>query len=251
MGRKKGRLRMIGIVTAAVLLVSGLLLAAVLSTIRSGMRSTIILPDGPLPAPPEQEGAPVGDLFIEVERENILRILSAMQRPERYHQVLTVTRFWHGGSSSRTVEIYRSGELAFATISGEGRDRSLLTDGAAVWLWYSDENQVRTLSPDPSVTFDDLTGIPTYEAVAALPLDSIAEAGFVTLDGASCLYVSARGGASEERYWVDASTSLLCRANALEGDQLTYQLRQSLWEVPDEGALQDVFRLPDGTKIGS
>lgn len=240
---------MIGIVTAAVLLVSALLLAAVLSTIRSGMRSTITLPDGPLPAPPESEAAPVEDLFIEVDRENIQKILSAMQRPERYHQILTVIRLWPGGSSSRTVEIYRSGERAFASISGEGRDRCLLTDGDTVWLWYADERRSRALSPDPSVTFDDLTGIPTYEAVSALPADSIAEAGFVTLDGASCLYVSARVGASEERYWVDAATRLLCRADALEGDQLTYQLRQSLWEVPDEGTLQDVFRLPDGTQI--
>lgn len=251
MGGKKGRLRTLGIVTAAVLLVSGLLLAAVLSNIRGGRRSTITLPDGPLPVPPEQEGPPVEDLFVEVERENIQSILASMRRPESYHQILTVTRCWHGGSSSRTVELYRSGELAFAAITGEGRDRSLLTDGQTVWLWYAGDQQVRTLSPDPSVTFDDLTGIPTYETVSSLPADSIAEAGFVTLDGASCLYVSARDGASEERYWVDASTRLLCRADALEGDQLTYQLRQGLWEIPDEGTLQTIFRLPDGTAIGS
>lgn len=249
MGRKNGRLRVIGIVAAAALLVSGLLLAAVLSTIRSGIRSTITLPDGPLPAPSEPESAAEEDLFVEVERENIQRILSAMQRPESYHQILTVIRFWHGGSSARTVELYRSGERAFAKLSGEGRDRCLLTNGHTVWLWYADEREVRTLSPDPSVTFDDLTGIPTYETVSALPAHSIAEADFVTLDGASCLYVSARDGTSEERYWVDASTKLLCRADTLEGDQLIYQLHQTLWEIPDEETLRDVFQLPDGTSI--
>lgn len=249
MNGKNGRLRVVGIVTAAALLVSGLLLAAVLSTIRSGVRNTITLPEGPLPAPSEPEGAAADDLFVEVERDNIQRILSAMRRPETYHQILTVIRFWHGGSSTRTVELYRSGERAFAKLSGEGRDRSLLTDGNMVWLWYADEKEARALSPDPSVTFDDLTGIPTYETVSSLPAPSIAEADFVTLDGASCLYVSARDGDSEERYWVDASTKLLCRADALEGDQLTYQLRQSLWEVPDEETLQDIFRLPDGTSV--
>lgn len=249
MSGKNGRLRVIGIVAAAALLVSGLLLAAVLSTIRSGMRSTITLPDGPLPAPSEPEGAAAEDLFVEVERENIQRILSAMQRPESYHQILTVIRFWHGGSSARTVELYRSGERAYARLSGEGRDRSLLTDGQTVWLWYADEREVRALSPDSSVTFDDLTGIPTYETVSALPARSIAEADFVTLDGASCLYVSARDGTSEERYWVDASTKLLCRADALEEDQLIYQLHQTLWEIPDEETLRDIFRLPDGTGI--
>ena len=249
MGRKKSKLHMAVIVTAAVLLVSGLLGAAVLSTIRSGTRSTITLPDGPLPAPAEPEGTPPDDLFVEVERDNIQRIIAAMERPGRYHQILTVIRFWHGGSSARTVDIYRNGERAFASISGEGRDRSLLTDGETVWIWYAGEREVRTLSPDPSVSFDDLTGIPTYETVSALPLRSIAEAGFVTLDGASCLYVSARNGESEERYWVDASTRLLCRADALTDDQLTYQLRQSLWEIPDENALEDIFRLPDGTRI--
>lgn len=250
MGKKNGRLRIIGIVTAAVLLVSGLLLAAVLSTIRSGIRNTITLPDGPLPVPSEQENTLTEDLFVEVERGNIQDILSAMQRPESYHQVLTVVRFWHGGSSARTVEIYRSGDLAYAGIFGEGRDRSLLTDGNTIWIWYAGERQVRTLSPDPSVTFDDLTGIPTYEAVSNLPAYSITEAGFVTLDGAGCLYVSARDGTAEERYWVDASTRLLCRADALDGEQLTYQLRQSLWEIPDSEVLQNIFRLPDGTRIG-
>lgn len=249
MNGKNGRLRVVGIVTAAALLVSGLLLAAVLSTIRSGVRNTITLPEGPLPAPSETEGAAADDLFVEVERDNIQRILSDMRRPETYHQILTVIRFWHGGSSTRTVELYRSGERAFAKLSGEGRDRSLLTDGNTVWLWYADEKEARALSPDPSVTFDDLTGIPTYETVSSLPARSIAEADFVTLDGASCLYVSARDGDSEERYWVDASTKLLCRADALEGDQLTYQLRQSLWEIPDEETLRDIFRLPDGTSV--
>lgn len=242
---------MIVIVTAVALLVSGLLVAAVLSTIQSGIRSTITLPEDPLPAAPEPDAAPSAEnLFVEVDRENIQAILSTMQRPETYHQILTVIRLWSGGSSTRTIELYRSGEKAFASLTGEGRDRRLLTDGQNIWIWYADEGQARALSPDPSVSFDDLVGVPTYETVSSLPPGSIGEAGFVTLDGVRCLYVSAIDGEYEDRCWVDASTRLLCRADALEDDQLTYQLRQSAFDIPDEAALSAVFRLPDGTAIG-
>ncbi len=251
MEQKRARRRTAVFVTAAGLLALTGLLAAVLLTIRGGTRSTIVLPEPALPAAPEQETELVEPLFLEVDRTNIQKILATMRRPTAYHQSLTVTAVWPGGSSSSNVELYRSGDLFRAEVTGGGAGRTLLTNGETVWLWYADGGAVRALEPEADVRFDDLIGIPTYETVAAIAPDKIEEAGFVTLEGASCLYVSTRDGAYEERYWVDASTQLLCRADALENEQLTYQLRQTLQEVlsEDDAALEGLFQLPDGTRV--
>lgn len=246
------RRRAAGIVAATSLAVVALLLAAVLLTIRSGTRATIVLPDTPPPAAPETPDPPPEVLFVEVGRDNIQKILAGMERPEAYHQIVTVSTLWSGGTSDKTVEIYRSGPLVLAGISDGARSRSLLTDGETVWIWYEGEREARALAPDPSIGFDDLLGIPTYETVASIEPDAVADAGFVTLDDSGCLYVSSADGIYEDRYWIDTDTRLLCRADGLEDGQLTYQLRQTFQEVLTAGdaALRDRFRLPDGTKVG-
>ncbi len=246
------RRRAAGIVAAASLLFVALLLAAVLLTIRSGTRATIVLPEAPLPAAPEAPEPAPEALFVEVGRDNIQKILAGMERPEAYHQIVTVSTLWSGGAANKTVEVYRSGPLALAEISDGARSRSLLTDGETVWIWYKGEREASALTPDASVGFDDLLGIPSYETVASLSPDAVADAGFVTLDEASCLYVSSIEGSYEDRYWIDTATRLLRRADGLDDGQLSYQLRQTFWEVLTAGdaALRDRFCLPDGTKVG-
>ena len=254
MNKRPGNVKMAGIVIAAALFVLGVLLAAAWFSVQGGTRDTISLPDASTQTDVTLEPGSSEDVFIRVDRDNIQAVLDVMERPGAYHQTLSVMNLRGSMSVSSTIELWRSGELARAQITGQDRVQNLLTDGTSVWIWYNGDNTAKELQPDMLVRFDDLCGIPTYETLVALEPENILEAGFVTLDdadGLSCLYISAVDGTYEDHYWVDVNTQLLCRADSLENGEQIYQLRQSSCQVvsPEDTSLQNVFRLPDGTVI--
>lgn len=252
--KKRPGVRSAGIVLAATLLVVCLLVAAVLISIRGGTRDGITLPENTGTGEPEKTPSAEEDLFLEVDRENVQAVLATMARPSAYHQELTVTNLWDNGSAETKVELWCSGSLIRAQRTGNGQVENLLTDGATVWIWYDGDTKARALSPEESVSFDDLVGIPTYETLSSIPVSAILEAGFVTLDqgdGLNCLYLSVTDGTYEDRYWVDTGNQLICRADTLLDDVQTYQLRQVSCQTlsPEDTALQNAFRLPDGTAV--
>ena len=254
MKRKPDSVKTAGVVIAAALLVVCVLVAAFLASTRSGTRDTITLPEtGSSPSPGNDQEVE-SEIFLEVDRENIRQVLDAMGRPEAYHQVLTVSKFWDSDSSRQTVEFWQNGERIHAQIQEGSRTKHLLTDGQQLWVWYEGETVPRQLALDGSITLDDLTGIPTYETLVALESSNIAEAGFVTLDemeGLNCLYLRSVDGDQADRYWVDANTQLLCRADSQSGNTLVYQLEQTACEVltPGDTTLESMFTLPDGTAV--
>lgn len=252
--KKRPGFRSAGIVIAATLLVVCLLVAVVLISIRGGTRDGITLPEAGGSTETEQTPTSEEDLFLEVDRENVQAVLETMERPAAYHQVLTVTNLWENGSAETTVELWCSGDLIRAQRTDDGQVENLLTDGNTVWIWYDGETTARALTPEESVSFDDLTGIPTYETLSAIPVSAIREAGFVTLDpsaGLNCLYLAVVDGEYEDRYWVDVSNQLLCRADTLLDGTQTYQLRQVSCQAlsQEDTALRNVFQLPDGTAV--
>lgn len=256
MEKKRPGARSAGIVITATLLVVCLLLAAVLVSIRGGTRDGITLPETSGTTEPDQTPVSDEDPFLEVDRENIQAVLDTMERPNAYHQVLTVTNLWDSGSAETTVELWRSGSLIRAQRTTGNRVENLLTDGTTVWIWYDGETRAKALTPEASVSFDDLTGIPTYETLTAIPTEAILNAGFVTLDQSddlNCLYVAVSDGEYEDRYWVDVSNQLICRADTLLDGVQTYQLRQTACQTlsQEDTSLQNVFRLPDGTSLSA
>lgn len=255
MNRRPGA-RSAGIVLAAAAAVVCLLLIGVLVSIRGGTRDTIVLPEDSGGAQPEAPTVDAGEPFYTVDRENVQSILEVLSRPAAYVQTLTVTSYWSDGQAERNVQLWCSGSLIRAQITAGRQTQHLLTDGETVWVWYDGEETARALTPDETVTFDDLTGIPTYETLTAIPTEAIEEAGFVTLDeqqGVSCLYVSVADGEDTDRYWVDVNTRLLCRADTLSGGGQIYQLRQTGCQTltPEDTALQGIFQLPDGTAVSA
>ena len=256
MKRKPGSVKTAGVVIAATLLVVCVLVAAFLASTRSGTRDTITLPEAGTAPSPGSDQEVESEIFLEVDRENIRQVLDAMGRPEAYHQVLTVSKFWDSDSSRQTVEFWQSGERVRARIQDDSRTKHLLTDGQQLWVWYEGETAARQLALDGTITLDDLTGIPTYETLVALEPSEIAEAGFVTLDemeGLNCLYLRSVDGEQADRYWVDANTQLLCRADSQADGALVYQLEQTACEVftPGDATLESMFTLPDGTAVAA
>ncbi len=250
--KKRPGIRSAGIVLTAAAAVVCLLVGAFVLSMRGGTRDTIVLPEDAGSAPSEQPAVESGEPFLEVDRENVQQVLTTLARPAAYVQGLEVTSFWEHGAAEATVRIWCSGNLRRAQITAGQQTQNLLTDGETVWLWY--DGDARALTPDASVTFDDLIGIPTYELLVDIPPETIDEASFVTLDepaGLSCLYLSVTDGAYTERYWVDVNTRLLCRADTLQDGERIYRLLQTDCQTmsPGDTALADVFRLPDGTTV--
>lgn len=254
MDRQTGGARSAGIVIAAALVTVAVLLCAVLLGVRGGRRDTIVLPDETTSTEPGRQPSSPEDVFLTIDRENIQTTLDTMHRPDAYHQVLTVEHFWETSSRQKTVELWCSGALRRAVITDGSRTENLVTNGQTVWLWYDGEASARALTPEASVTFDDLVGIPTYETLVSIPAEAVVEAGFVTLDASEdldCLYIAAEDGEYEDRYWVDVNTQLLCRADSLLDGAQTYQLRQISCQVltAEDTSLTGVFTLPDGTQV--
>lgn len=249
---RPGGVKTAGIVIVAALLAVFALSAVVWMGIRGGTRDTIVLPDAAAPAEPALEPAPSEADFLRIDRENVQQALASMARPEAYHQMLSVTSLWQGGSASATVELWRSGALARARVDEPERTRHILTDGETVWLWYEGDTAATAFRPEDGVTFDDLAGVPTYELLTRVARQDVLDAGFLTLDGErNVLYLAVQDGASEDRYWVDTATRLLYRADSFSGTEQTYQLRQLTCEVitAEDDTLQGVFQLPDGTAL--
>ena len=252
--KKRPGVRSAGIVVAATLLVVCLLVVVVMVSIRGGTRDGITLPEANGTTESDQTPVSEESPFLEVDRENVQAVLETMERPAAYHQVLTVTNLWESGSSETKVELWRSGNLIRTQRTAGNRVENLMTDGTTVWIWYDGETSAKALTPEESVSFDDLTGIPTYETLAAIPEESILSAGFVTLeqsDSPNCLYVAVVDGEYEDRYWVDVNNQLICRADTLLDDTQTYQLRQVSCQTmsPEDTALRNIVQLPDGTAL--
>ena len=255
MNQKAGGARTAGIVIAAALFVLVVLIVAFVITSRGGRRDAISLPESAVQQEPSESLIPPDELFVSVDNGNVQKILEVLEKPEAYHQSVSLSTSSSGGSADKTAELWCSGQLMRATIREQNRVRHILTNGSAVWLWYDGDVQPKMVQQDAGITFEDLVGFPTYEMLAVLPKDTIQEAGFVTLDdldGTSCLYLSVDAGEGyRDRYWVDVQTQLLCKADSTYKDTQVYLFRQTALDrlTAEDAALRDAFRLPDGTEI--
>jgi len=242
------------IVLAAALLVIVFVLAAFLMARKGSNRDAITLPDGV----PQDTTAPAAQqpdqAMVTVSRDNVLKLLSTLERPEAYHQTVALSAALADGAAQGEAEIWRSGDLVRASVRRDGGEEDYLTDGKTVYLWYAGENRVRKLAPDTSVKLDDLIGVPSYEDLRDLTADRILEAGYLTLDegeGVNCLYVSASADDDgySSRYWIDVDHQLLYRAYTLSGGEQIYSMQQTALELltTEDGDLKQRFALPDGS----
>lgn len=253
MRKKPEGVRTMWIVVAAALLVLGVLLAAFFSTNKGANRNSITLPDGTAAPPPQVEEPDAQQAFLQVRAANVQQTLKTLQRPEAYHQTLSASLFWSGGSGVKTVELWRSGQLVRAQITETGRRRNVASDGTDAWVWYEGDTAAAKFPLDETRTLDDLIGVASYETVIDLQADRIASAGFGPMQedaavSAIWLQTAPDDGGDTQAYWVDVATQLLWKAEITRGDETIYSLQQTGFSLlePDDAALQALFVLPDG-----
>lgn len=253
MNKKPSGKLAVGIAIAVAFLIFALLIVAFFTGTRGNARDSITLPE----AHP-QEQAPIAnepeELFLSVDASNIQSVLDRMSRPEAYHQMLTISTMSSGKSGSKTVELWEYGNYARAIITEQSHVQHLMTDGEFLWIWYEGDSSPAELLCSEEISFDDIVGIPTYETLVALEPTEITDAGFLALhdmDDTSCLYIASTHGDFVNRYWVDAATQLLCKADSLYFEQQIYQLRQNSCEMLmlDEASLREIFLLPNGIYV--
>lgn len=241
----------------AVLLVVGLLLTFFLSQQSRPEEEQIILPN--VPYQPSVQTAPEQlpeTSFVQVTPDNVLSVLETMGRPKYYHQVYSVT-VGDEGRSSQTVEVWSNEEVLHAELFDGRRTKTILTNGQAAYLWYDGDEKAAAVKLDYSATIDELLGLPTYENLLVLEQEQIIDAGFLVLEDpqVQCIYVASQDQLTEgpypvvRRYWVDAETGLLFKADILENSKQVYSVTQEWYELlaAEDEIFQDRFLLPDGT----
>lgn len=253
MRNKQERSRIAWIVVAAALLVLGVLLAAFLATAKGSGRNTITLPDGTITSVPQLEEPDAQQAFLQVNAKNVQQTLKALQRPEAYHQALTATLYWEGGSGVKTVEQWRSGRLVRAQITEAGRRRNVLSDGTDAWVWYDGDTEAARFPLDEGRALEDLIGVASFETVMDLEANRIEEAGFdpAQEDGTvPCIWLRTQPDEASgvQAYWVDVTTQLLWKSEISRDGSVTYTLLQTAFERLDAGdaTLASLFALPDG-----
>ena len=186
---------------------------------------------------------------VEVTPETVAYAVETLERPTEYRRVLSIRRFWSGGSGTSTVNVTVGGGWSRTdTADASGRVRRVITDGAVTYIWYDEEKEYYA-GPAGDVSPDQEQGIPTYEEILDLPAGDIRTADYREWNGTDCIYVETaedRWGGSL-RYWVSVSDGLLAGAELLEDGVTVWQMTAQSVAEPQPGP--EDFTLPDGTVL--
>ena len=250
---KRKNLRTLAVACAAALLAVAVLLLLFLSGQRGQRHEQIVLPET-RPEQDQDQEPPLKETeeetVLSVTAENVQSVLKSMSRAQSYHQTFTVTR--RSGTHTRTavVDVWVSDGTIRAESSDGFETRSILTDGATIYLWYEGETPV-ALSMQENASYEDLAGLPTYEDIVRFPVSAIQEGGFLAnaQQGVDLIYVRALTDSGERQYWVSTETGLLYRQATTVQGTVVYEAEQTFFEtISGEDASQtEIFRLPDGS----
>lgn len=187
---------------------------------------------------------------VEVTPKTVQNIIAkTLSRPQSYYREITI-ELWAGELSSvTTARVWvDNGWTRSDVISPDGTTQHNLVGEDTRWLWYNQENLVRSFSADQTVA-DLIQRIPTYEDVLELSQSAITATGYEEYGGQRCVFVEVEQEelASRERYWISVSNGLLVAAERVKDDQVVYRMTALSMESP--APLSSSFALPDGTVL--
>lgn len=243
------------IASIAALAVISILIALFVISAERSRHDVIVLPDPPAAdtpqTPPAQEDPE--DIFAQITTDNVQSILAGLNRPEYYHQTLTLTTYADDAVREQHADLWCAGTLMLVRLTDSLEPVNYLTDGHKLYIWYADAEDVVSLTLNGETHRDELTGVPTYESLLNAQKSELDDVEFLSLDaddgGLQCVFVQCTQGGVQRCYWVSLDSGLLYRYTALSGGEPFYTVQQTQLEQLMEGdeALHGVFRLPDGT----
>lgn len=254
MDEKSTRAKTAAIVGIAALAVISLLIALFVTSAENDRREAITLPDMPVTDEvlSDSSAAQPEEVFVQLSTENVQSVLSGLSRPAFYHQALTLTTYASDRARVQQAELWVSGALLRATLTDDFETKSYLTDGQMLYVWYGDSAEYTRLALNGELSRDELTGVPTYEMLLALPRAALEDAQYLTLPDANdlqCVFVQSMQSGVQARCWVSLESGLLYRYAALSDADVFYTAQQTQLDLLAEGdeSLADVFTLPDGS----
>lgn len=203
---------------------------------------------------PDDSQDPFGNSFVRVEitPDTVQSVIETLNRPESYYREMTVERIWgeeEGDRSTTAVQVWTDGGYTRVRAAlPSGLVRHCIVGDGNIYLWYGGDKTWYQNSAD-GASADLAQIIPTYEEVLALQKSDITEAGYVTYDGMSCIYVTAEDRTVNylRRYWIEVQSGLLVGAETVKDSMLVYRMTADTLDIPvSEDAS---FELPDGTVL--
>jgi len=183
-------------------------------------------------------GDSAADLAVAVTPETVQTVIRTLHRIDCYSRTLTISDYWTGGSRSRSIDVWSSGENLRLTVhSGSAPQEHLLFRGDEKWLWYSDSDEIYhgTAVAGDADAYQTLL---TYEDVLSLPTRAILDAGYREYEGTYCIFLRCSFGSFgyESECFVDPATGLLMGELCYDGDNLVYSMSSSVPDlsIPDD-----------------
>lgn len=185
---------------------------------------------------------------VEVTPGTVQRVIERLDRPDNYARTVVIERLWADGSGETTIRVRAADGWTRVDSAEDGtEERHVVTGEGKSWIWYGEGGRV--YSGAAALTADEEQGIPTYEAILALPVDAIVAADYRALEGVECVYVETAedGYGYAQRFWVGAESGLLVAAERVSGGEVVY--RMTGLELTRDSVTSDAFRLPDGETL--
>lgn len=246
------------------LLVVVVVMASLFIAGSGGDTPAVLLPQGGDPgtvsSDPAGQGAEQENDYplVEVTAGNVKTVIEkTLSRPDSYYSRVEVRMYWRGGSSLTEAEIWRDGARS-RIVLGRGDDdaKSIIISGEDIHIWYEGDTgyySAKTYDLGSLAGLaDDYLMIPTYEDILDIDDADIISAEYAEHDdygGVGCIAVRAVQAALgyEIYYWISLDSGLLIAADAYEGNELAYSMRQTQYETisPDT----ESFILSDGTEV--
>lgn len=250
MGRGKRRGSRNSIAGAFLVLIVLMVVLVTANGLRRTSHITLPSPSASLsPADSSGEAAVDAVIRVEVTPETVQAAVETLHRPEAYIRMMTVERFWSGGSGTVRVTVIVRGNLTRVdTAEVDGHIRHTITDGETTYIWYDNDRSLYT-GVAGDISADQEQSIPTYEDILTLDANQITVADYRQFSDEDCIYVET--GEDQYgyalRYWVSVDSGLLIGAEKLQSGERIYQMTAQ--PVSDVQPTQADFTLPDGTTL--
>ena len=191
------------LMAVSLLLLSVVAILIVLFVLRpTEAREGIVLPDPQTePAQEQVQQQPNAGGFLELNAENVIRVLDSLNKPEYYRQTFSVTVDSGKTASERIVEIWVNGSW----IHGEVRDgssvKSVFSDGTEAWIWYNHDLQPAVFPLSQNLLLEDLLGIPNFDYQNTLRKAELLDAGYAYREEDLLQYVYVQTTAPSAAEW--------------------------------------------------
>ena len=198
---------------------------------------------GPSAPGPAFAGASYTPLIVDAR--NIQALLATVERPGAYRLTVECVSYWPGGEESVTHDVARRGGLTrIETRRGDLLAENRVYTPGLTYVWTGSALLYHWVSHEDAGA-EELSGIPAWETVAALPPESVLFAEYLSLPGERCLRVLTGEAVYSGEYILSLETGLLVKAAFTGADgQLAYAYTALPPELGDPG--DERFTLPDG-----